>query len=37
MPVNKDAVARYRIINRMLADPHKDYTTKAIEMAVAHE
>ena len=37
MPVNKDAMARYRIIDRMLADPHKDYTTKDIEMAVAHE
>ena len=37
MPINKDAMARYRIIDRMLADPHKDYTTKDIEMAVAHE
>ena len=37
MPVNKDAMARYRIIDRMLADPHKDYTTEAIKMAVAHE
>ena len=37
MPVNKDAMARYRIIDRMLADPHKDYTTKDIEKAVAHE
>ena len=37
MPVNKDAMARYRIIDRMLADPHKDYTTKDIEKAVARE
>lgn len=37
MPVNKDAMARYRIIDRMLADPHKDYTTKDIEKAVALE
>ena len=37
MPVNKDAMARYRIIDRMLADPHKGYTTKDIEKAVAHE
>ncbi len=37
MPVNKDAMARYRIIDRMLADPHKDYTTKDIEKAVSRE
>ena len=37
MPVNKDAMARYRIIDRMLADPQKDYTTKDIEKAVARE
>ena len=37
MPVNKDAMARYRIIDRMLADPHKDYTTKDIEKAVSLE
>ena len=37
MPVNKDAMARYRIIDRMLADPHKDYTTQDILKAVAHE
>ena len=30
-------MARYRIIDRMLADPHKDYTTKDIEKAVARE
>ena len=37
MPVNKDAMARYRIIDRMLADPHKDYTTKDIEDAILRE
>ena len=37
MPVNKDAMARYRIIDRMLADPHNDYTTKQIEKAVSRE
>lgn len=37
MPVNKDAMARYRIIDRMLADPHKDYTTQQIADAVALE
>ena len=37
MPVNKDAMARYRIIDRMLADPHRDYTTEQIEEAVNRE
>ena len=37
MPVNKDAMARYRIIDRMLADPHYNYTTKQIEKAVSRE
>ena len=37
MPVNKDAMARYRIIDRMLADPHKDYTTEDIMKAVSKE
>ena len=37
MPVNKDAMARYRIIDRMLADPHNDYTTRQIEKAVSRE
>ena len=37
MPVNKDAMARYRIIDRMLADPHKDYTTDQIMTAVSRE
>ena len=30
MPVSKDAMARYRIIDRLLADPNKDYTTEQI-------
>lgn len=30
MPVNKDAMARYRIIDRMLADPNRNYTTQEI-------
>ena len=30
MPINKDAMARYRIIDRMLADPNRDYTTHQI-------
>ena len=30
MPVNKDAMARYRIIDRMLADPNRNYTTQDI-------
>jgi len=30
MPVNKDAMTRYRIIDRMLADPNRDYTTNQI-------
>ena len=30
MPVNKDAMARYRIIDRLLADPNRDYTTQQI-------
>ncbi|MBQ9201933.1 MAG: WYL domain-containing protein [Bacteroidales bacterium] len=37
MPVNKDAMARYRIIDRMLADPNKDYTTAQIARAVSRE
>jgi len=30
MPINKDAMARYRIIDRMLADPNRNYTTHQI-------
>ena len=37
MPVNKDAMARYRIIDMMLADPQKDYTTAEIKRAVERE
>lgn len=37
MPVNKDAMARYRIIDRMLADPQNDYTTQQILDAVSLE
>ena len=37
MPVNKDAMARYRIIDRMLADPNRDYTTAQIARAVSME
>ena len=37
MPVNKDAMARYRIIDRMLADPNRDYTTAQITDAVLKE
>ena len=34
MPVNKDAMARYRIIDRMLADPNRNYTTQEIAREV---
>lgn len=37
MPTSKDAMARYRIIDRMLADPQNDYTTKKILEAVSRE
>lgn len=37
MPVNKDALRRYRIIDRMLADPNRDYTTEEIAKAVNKE
>ena len=30
MPVNKDALKRYRIIDRILSDPNRDYTTDDI-------
>lgn len=30
MPVSKDALKRYRIIDRLLSDPDKDYTTAEI-------
>lgn len=37
MPVNKDAMACYRILDRMLADPNRDYTTAQIARAVSME
>lgn len=37
MPVSKDALKRYRIIDRMLSDPLGIYTTKEILMAVNRE
>ena len=37
MPVNKDAMARYRIIDKMLSDPNRDYTTEQIAHAVSLE
>lgn len=37
MPVTKDAMARYRIIDRLLSDPHHDYTTEEIKMYVNRE
>lgn len=37
MPVNKDALRRYRVIDRILADPNHDYTTKEILARVNRE
>ena len=37
MPVNKDAMARYRIIDKMLADPNRNYTTHEILKQVSWE
>jgi len=37
MPVNKDAMARYRIIDKMLSDPNHDYTTTQILEAVSRD
>lgn len=37
MPVNKDAMARYRIIDKMLSDPNYDFTTAQILEAVSRE
>ena len=37
MPVNKDALKRYRIIDRLLADPNHDYTTDYILKQVNYE
>lgn len=37
MPVNKDALKRYRIIDRLLSDPNRDYTTDKILREVNKE
>lgn len=37
MPVNKDAMARYRIIDKMLSEPNHDYTTNQIFERVSRE
>lgn len=37
MPVNKDAMARYRVIDEMLANPNRNYTTKEIHDRVIRE
>ena len=37
MPANKDALRRYRIIDKLLADPNHDYTTEDIKVRVNHE
>lgn len=37
MPVNKDALARYRVIDKLLSDPHNTYTTEEIRAIVNRE
>ena len=37
MPVNKDALKRYRIIDKLLSDPNRDYTTDRILKEVNQE
>ena len=37
MPVNKDALKRYRIIDKILSDPNHDYTTDDILVRVNRE
>ena len=37
MPVNKDALKRYRVIDRLLSDPNHDYTTGQILQYVERE
>ena len=37
MPVNKDALKRYRIIDKLLSDPNRDYTTEKIQKEVNKE
>ena len=37
MPVNKDALARYRVIDKLLSDPNNTYTTEEIRAIVNRE
>ncbi len=37
MPVNKHALQRYRIIDKLLADPYQDYTTQEITELINRE
>lgn len=37
MPINKDALKRYRVIDELLSDPNHDYTTDDILRAVKRE
>ena len=37
MPVNKDALKRYRVIDRLLSDPNHDYTTEQLLQYVMRE
>ena len=37
MPVNKDALKRYRVIDRLLSDPNHDYTTEQLLQYVKRE
>ena len=37
MPVNKDALRRYRVIDKALSDPNRDYTTDDILTLVNRE
>lgn len=37
MPVNKNALARYMVIDRLLSDPYRSYTSRDIADAVSRE
>lgn len=37
MPVNKNALARYMVIDRLLSDPYRNYTSRDIADAVSKE
>lgn len=37
MPVNKEALKRYRVIDRLLSDPNHDYTTQQIRQYVRRQ